>query len=104
MIKLEPLGDRVIVRPHPLEEKKGNLIFVDAKQKPQTGIVIGAGDLIAEKKLKIGVEVMFGKHSGTPIQLNGESVLMMRESELFSIISEVVEGAPAEPIIPPTKL
>ncbi|MES2778653.1 MAG: co-chaperone GroES [Bacteroidota bacterium] len=104
-MQLHPIGDRVLIKPDPLEEKRGNLIIpLTGKEKPQTGTVVAVGLSCAEPKLKAGVNVMFGKHSGTHITANGEPMVMMREHELFAILSEEEPATLADAIIPSTKL
>jgi chaperonin GroES len=90
-----PLHDRVVVRRLDSEEKtKGGIIIPDtAKEKPQEGEVIAvgpgardeAGKLIA-LDVKPGDRVLFGKWSGTEVKLNGEDLLIMKESDIMGII------------------
>lgn len=90
----EPLYDRVLVRPAEAEEvTKGGIIIPDtAKEKPQQGeiIEVGEGKLedgkIIPLKLKVGDIILYGKYSGTEITVNGENLLIMRESDVFGII------------------
>ena len=92
---LKPLADRVVVKPSAAEEKtKGGIIVPDtAKEKPVWGEVIatGPGKISDEGKLiplevKIGDKVLYGKYSGTEITIDGEEVLIMRESDIFAIM------------------
>lgn len=94
-MKFKPLLDRVVIRR--VEEEKrtaGGLIIPDtAKEKPSQGIVIavGPGGRDEEGKpvtmtLKEGDRVLFGKWSGTEIKLDGEGLLIMRESDVLGII------------------
>ena len=96
-MKFKPLLDRVVIRR--IEEEKrtaGGLIIPDtAKEKPSQGIVIavGPGGRDEEGKpvtmtLKEGDRVLFGKWSGTEIKLNGEELLIMRESDILGIIED----------------
>ena len=91
----KPLHDRVLVKRVQSEEKtKGGLIIPDtAKEKPQEGEVVSCGDgarkdsgeLIA-MSVKAGDRVLFGKWSGTEVTLNGEELLIMKESDILGII------------------
>ena len=92
----KPLHDRVLVKRVQSEEKtKGGLIIPDtAKEKPAEGEVVAvgegarkdSGELIA-MSVKAGDRVLFGKWSGTEVTLNGEELLIMKESDIMGIIS-----------------
>ena len=91
-----PLHDRVVVRRVDSEEKtKGGIIIPDtAKEKPQEGeiIAVGSGARDEAGKLvpldvKTGDRVLFGKWSGTEVKLNGEDLLIMKESDIMGIIA-----------------
>jgi chaperonin GroES len=93
--KFRPLHDRVVVRRLESEEKtKGGIIIPDtAKEKPQEGeiIAVGSGARDESGKLvpldvKAGDKVLFGKWSGTEVKLNGEDLLIMKESDIMGII------------------
>ena len=94
-MNFRPLHDRVLVRRTESEEKtKGGLIIPDsAKEKPQEGeiVAVGAGardddgDRIA-LDVKAGDKILFGKWSGTEITLDGEELLIMKESDIMGII------------------
>src|SRR5688572_9865561 len=93
--KFRPLHDRVVVRRVESEEKtKGGIIIPDtAKEKPQEGeiIAVGSGARDEAGKLvpldvKAGDRVLFGKWSGTEVKLNGEDLLIMKESDIMGII------------------
>lgn len=93
---LTPLHDRVLVRPNAPEEKTaGGIIIPDtAKEKPQEGTVVAAGNgkLTEDGKVlplavKQGDKVLYGKYGGTEITVNGEELLIMRESDIYAIIS-----------------
>ena len=99
-MKFRPLHDRVVVRRLEGEEKtKGGIIIPDtAKEKPQEGEVIAAGPGARDESgkvvaldLKAGDRVLFGKWSGTEVRIDGEDLLIMKESDIMG----VVEGAPA---------
>ncbi|MEP1585927.1 MAG: co-chaperone GroES [Tateyamaria sp.] len=92
---LKPLHDRVLVRRTESEEKtSGGLIIPDsAKEKPSEGEIVAAGpgarkdsgELI-EMGVKAGDTVLFGKWSGTEVSVDGEELLMMKESDIMGII------------------
>ncbi len=99
-MKFRPLHDRVLVRRVEAEEKTaGGVIIPDtAKEKPQEGevIAVGAGTRDETGKLvpldvKAGDRILFGKWSGTEVRLDGEDLLIMKESDILG----VVEGRPA---------
>jgi chaperonin GroES len=93
--KFRPLHDRVVVRRIQSEEKTaGGIIIPDtAKEKPQEGEVVAvgpgarddAGKLVA-LDVKAGDRVLFGKWSGTEVKLNGEELLIMKESDIMGIV------------------
>jgi len=93
--KFRPLHDRVVVRRVESEEKtSGGIIIPDtAKEKPSEGeiIAVGPGGRDENGKLtpmdvKIGDRILFGKWSGTEVKLNGEDVLIMKESDIMGVI------------------
>ncbi len=95
-----PLHDRVLVRRVEAEEKtSGGIIIPDtAKEKPQEGEVIAVGPGIINEKgevrpldVKAGDRILFGKWSGTEVKLDGEELLIMKESDIMGIL----EGAAA---------
>ena len=99
-MKFRPLHDRVVIRRiTPLEKSAGGIIIPDtAQEKPMEGEVVAAGPgarneqgLLVELDVKTGDRVLFGKWSGTEVKLDGEDVLIMKESDLLGVI----EGAPA---------
>ena len=90
-----PLHDRVVVRRIEGEEKtKGGIIIPDtAKEKPQEGEVVAVGSGARDEAgklvpldVKAGDRVLFGKWSGTEVKLNGEDLLIMKESDIMGII------------------
>ena len=94
-INFRPLHDRVVVRRVESEEKtKGGIIIPDtAKEKPQEGEVVAVGSGVRDDKgtitaldVKAGDRVLFGKWSGTEVKLNGEDLLIMKESDIMGII------------------
>ena len=99
-MKFRPLHDRVVIRRIEEEEKtKGGIIIPDtAKEKPQEGEVIAAGPGARDESgklvpidLKAGDRVLFGKWSGTEVKIDGEDLLIMKESDIMGVI----EGASA---------
>jgi chaperonin GroES len=99
-MKFRPLHDRVIVRRLNAEEKtRGGIIIPDtAQEKPMEGEVIAAGPgarnetgAIVALDVKAGDRILFGKWSGTEVKLDGEELLIMKESDIMGII----EGVPA---------
>jgi len=89
-VNVTPLHDRVIVKAAAAEEKTaGGIIIPDtAKEKPQKGTIIAAGPGKKDEPVTVkpGDYVLYGKYSGTEIQLNGEDLLIMRESDILAII------------------
>jgi chaperonin GroES len=94
-MKFRPLHDRVLVRRVTAEEKTaGGIIIPDtAKEKPQEGevIAVGSGTLNDKGELrpldvKAGDRVLFGKWSGTEVKLDGEELLIMKESDIMGIL------------------
>ncbi len=100
-MQFRPLHDRVVVRRLESEEKtSGGIIIPDtAKEKPQEGevIAVGPGARGEDGKLhpldvKAGDRVLFGKWSGTEVKIDGEDLMIMKESDIMGII----EGTPAK--------
>lgn len=95
MKSIQPLGDRVVVRPKAAEEKTSSGIFIPdtAKEKPVQGTIVSVGPGRFENGSKIdmsvreGDDVLYGKYSGTEITLEGEDYLIMRESDILGIVS-----------------
>jgi len=96
-VNLKPLADRVIVKPMEAAEKtKGGIILPDtAKEKPIEGtiVAVGPGKVTEDGKqvkfeVKEGDKVLYGKYSGTEVTVEGEEYLIMRESDIFAIISK----------------
>jgi chaperonin GroES len=89
-VKIKPLADRVLVAPAEAEQKTaGGIIIPDtAKEKPQKGTVIevGPGKKDEPMTVKTGDTVLYGKYSGTELQLDGENYLIMKESDIYAII------------------
>lgn len=89
-MKIKPLSDRVLIQPNPAEEKTAaGLIIPDtAKEKPLAGKVVAVGPGTSEIKMEVevGDEVLYGKYAGTEVTVDGESYLIMRQSDIFAII------------------
>jgi chaperonin GroES len=93
-VKLKPLGDRVVVRPVDEEETTASGIVLPdtAKEKPQKGKVLAAGDgkwdEDGEKRIPLDVaegdEVLYSKYGGTEITVDGEDLLVLRESDVLA--------------------
>ena len=91
---ITPLADRVVVQPQAAEEKTaGGLIIPDtAKEKPQKGTVLAVGPGKVENGNKIdmtvqeGDTVLYGKYAGTEITLDGDEVMIMRESDILGVV------------------
>jgi chaperonin GroES len=99
-MQFRPLHDRVVVRRLESEEKtKGGIIIPDtAKEKPQEGEIVAVGPGARDESgkvqpldVKAGDRILFGKWSGTEVKIDGEELLIMKESDVMGIIS----GMPA---------
>ena len=99
-MKFRPLHDRVVIRRLNAEEKSaGGIIIPDtAQEKPMEGEVVAAGPgarneqgHVVALEVKAGDRILFGKWSGTEVKLDGEELLIMKESDIMGII----EGQPA---------
>ncbi len=89
-MNIQPLADRVLIKPAPAEEKTaGGIIIPDtAKEKPLQGQVLAAGNGTKDEEmiLKSGDIVLYGKYAGTEVELDGEKYLIMRQSDVLAII------------------
>ncbi len=94
-MKFRPLHDRVVVKRIDAEEKtKGGIIIPDtAREKPQEGeiVAVGPGARDEQGKLvpldvKVGDRVLFGKWSGTEVKIDGEDLLIMKESDIMGVV------------------
>jgi chaperonin GroES len=94
--KFRPLHDRVVVKRVEAEEKsKGGIIIPDtAKEKPQQGEVVAVGPggrdengKLVPMDLRAGDRVLFGKWSGTEVKLDGDELLIMKESDIMGVIA-----------------
>lgn len=93
-MKLKPLGDRVVVKPIEQEETTaGGIVLPDtAKEKPQRGevLAVGTGKLLdngerVPLEVKVGDKVLYAKYAGTEVKIEGETYLIMRESDILAI-------------------
>jgi chaperonin GroES len=96
-MKLKPLGDRVLVKPVEEEETTASGIVLPdtAKEKPQKGEVLAVGDGKLDddgKRIKLDVskgdEVLYSKYGGTEITVEGEDLLVLRESDVLAIVEK----------------
>jgi chaperonin GroES len=97
-MKIQPLGDRVVVKPLEAETKtKGGILLPDtAKEKPQQGEIIAAGKVktldsgaVQALEVKVGDKVLYGKYSGNEITTkDGDELLIMREEDILAIVNE----------------
>jgi chaperonin GroES len=91
---ITPLADRVVVKPNAAEEKTASGIIIPdtAKEKPQKGTVLAVGPGKVENGTKIdmtvkeGDTVLYGKYAGTEITLDGDEVMIMRESDILGVV------------------
>ncbi|EFZ36931.1 chaperonin GroS [Hoylesella oralis ATCC 33269] len=89
IMNIKPLADRVLVLPAQAEEKVGGIIIPDtAKEKPQRGKVVATGNGTKDEEmvLKEGDTVLYGKYSGTELEVEGEKYLMMRQSDVLAVV------------------
>ena len=93
---LRPLGDRVLVKRVQEEEKtKGGIIIPDnAKEKPQEGEVVAVGPGARDEdgefikpELNVGDRILFGKWSGSEVKIDGEDLIIMKESDVLGVLS-----------------
>ena len=92
--KIRPLADRIVVKPlEETEQMRGGLYIPDtAKEKPQQGeiVAVGPGRFDEGKRVpmdvKVGDKVLYGKYSGTEVTIDGEQLLILRESDVLAVI------------------
>jgi chaperonin GroES len=104
MAKLTPLGERVLVRRvQEAETVRGGIIIPDtAKEKPQEGVVVAVGTGKYDKgqhvpmTVKEGDRILFGKYSGSDIKIDGEEFLILKEEEIFGILTGSAKPAERE--------
>lgn len=94
-LSIRPLGDRVILKALPSEEKtRGGVILPDtAKEKPQQAevVAVGTGRILdngekVKMEVQVGDKVLYGKYSGTEVKIEGEEYLIVKESEILGIL------------------
>jgi chaperonin GroES len=93
-VKISPLADRVVVKPsEETEQMRGGLYIPDtAKEKPQQGeiVAVGPGRFEKDKRvpmdLKTGDRVLYGKYSGTEVTIEGEALLILKESDVLAVV------------------
>ena len=109
-MKFRPLHDRVVIRRLDAEEKTaGGIIIPDtAQEKPMEGEVVAAGPGARNEKgqivaleVKAGDRILFGKWSGTEVKLDGEELLIMKESDIMGVIEGTPGGQEEGRVIPP---
>lgn len=96
-LKFKPLSDRIVIKPAEAEEKTAaGIILPDTvKEKPVEGTVVAVGPgkvaedgKVIKLEVKVGDKVLYGKYSGTEVSINNEEFLIMRESDVFGILSK----------------
>ena len=90
-MNIKPLADRVLVLPAQAEEKVGGIIIPDtAKEKPQHGTIVAAGNGTKDEEmiLKEGDEILYGKYSGTELEVEGTPPLIMRQSDVLAVVQK----------------
>ena len=94
-MKLKPLSNRIVVKAHEAEEKTASGIILPdtAKEKPQMGEVLAVGPgkvnengTVNKMTLKKGDKVLYGKYSGSEVTVDGEDLMIMRESEILATL------------------
>lgn len=89
-MNIKPLADRVLIKPTPAEEvtMAGIIIPDSAKEKPLKGEIIAAGNGTKDEEMvvKPGDQVLYGKYAGTEVEIEGEKLLIMRQSDVLAII------------------
>ena len=104
-LKFRPLHDRVLVRRVKEEEKtRGGIIIPEtAQEKPQEGEIIAVGPgardeagKLVELDVKVGDRILFGKWSGTEVTIDGDELIIMKESDILGIVDKVAAKAGAK--------
>ena len=94
---LKPLGDRVLGKPAPKEEKTSTGLYIAsaAQEKPQRGevLAVGAGKYDQDGKrialdVKVGDQVFYGKFGGTEVKVDGEELLLLRADDIYAIVED----------------
>jgi chaperonin GroES len=91
-VSFKPLADRVLVKPAPAEEKTASGLFIPdtAKEKPQRGeiVAVGPGKKDEPMNVIVGDQVLYGKYAGTELTIDGVEYLMMKEGDVFGVLSK----------------
>ncbi|MDE7471720.1 MAG: co-chaperone GroES [Paramuribaculum sp.] len=91
-MNIRPLADRVLIKPTPAEEvtMAGIIIPDSAKEKPLRGEVLATGNGTKDEEMivKPGEKVLYGKYAGTEVEIDGEKLLIMRQSDVLAIIGD----------------
>ncbi len=89
-MNIKPLADRVLIEPAEAEQKTASGIIIPdtAKEKPQRGkvVAVGAGTKDHDMTVKVGDHVLYGKYSGTEVDIDGTKYMIMKESDIYAII------------------
>lgn len=89
-VNIKPLADRVLIEPQAAEQKTKSGIYIPdtAQEKPQRGIVVAVGSGTKDEKMEVkeGDVVLYGKYSGTELNIEGNDYLIMRQSDILAII------------------
>ena len=89
-VNIQPWADRVLVEPAAAEEKTASGLYIPdtAKEKPQKGTIVAVGNGKKDEPMtvKVGDTVLYGKYSGTELNVEGADYLIMREADIFAIL------------------
>ena len=94
-MSLKPLGDRVLIKPEPAEQKTATGLYIasNAQEKPQRGevVAVGAGKLNDKGErmpidVKVGDTVIYGKFGGNEVKIDGEDDLLMRADDIYAVV------------------
>ncbi|MBO5710564.1 MAG: co-chaperone GroES [Rikenellaceae bacterium] len=87
-MNIKPLADRVVIEPKTAEEKTAGGLFIPdtAKEKPLEGVVlaVGAGTKDVTMEVSVGDRVLYGKYSGTEINVDGKNLIIMRQNDILA--------------------
>ncbi|MBR4999753.1 MAG: co-chaperone GroES [Rikenellaceae bacterium] len=87
-MNIKPLADRVVIEPKTAEEKTAGGLFIPdtAKEKPLEGVVlaVGAGTKDVTMEVAVGDRVLYGKYSGTEINVDGKNLIIMRQNDILA--------------------
>ena len=91
-IKIKPLADRVIIESAVAEEKTAGGLYIpdSAQEKPQKGkvVAVGTGKKDEPLTVKVGDNVLYGKYAGTEITIDGKDYLIMKEADIFAVLTK----------------